>query len=58
MRRSCPIKKLDPDTCVDFSTKGTLVTEKFRKGWDILWGESHEKTITSRMVKKKKVNHG
>jgi len=36
-RKPCPIKKLDPDTCVDFSTKGILVTDKFRKGWDLVF---------------------
>ena len=30
----CPVKRLDPGACIDFSTKGLLVTDKFRDGWD------------------------
>ena len=40
MRKSCPIKAVDPDTCVDFSTNGTLVTDKFRDGWDNIFGKA------------------
>jgi hypothetical protein len=35
-RKPCPYKKEDPNACVDFSTRGTLVTDKYRKGWDLL----------------------
>ncbi len=32
--KRCPVKKVDPETCVDFRTKGLLVTKKYREGWD------------------------
>jgi len=41
-RKPCPFKKADPDSCVDFSTKGTLVTEKYRKGWDLIFKKKDE----------------
>ena len=29
--------------CVDFSTKGTLVTEAYRKGWDLVFKKKKKK---------------
>lgn len=40
-----PAEKLDPDTCVDFSTHGNLVTDKFRKGWEMAFGNPSEEEI-------------
>ena len=44
----CPIKKLDPDSCVDFSTNGTLVNDKFREGYDKIFGRSGHFDITDK----------
>ena len=35
----CPVRKLDKGACVDFSTRGLLVNDKFRDGWDKVFGK-------------------
>jgi hypothetical protein len=42
-RKPCPYKKEDPNACVDFSTRGTLVTDKFRDGYDRIFKKKKEK---------------
>lgn len=51
----CPIKKVDPYTCVDFSTKGNLVTDSYRDGWDIVFGNPTEEQVKEwrRRIKEK-----
>lgn len=41
----CPIKKIDPDACVDFSTKGNLVTDSYRDGWELVFGNPTEAQV-------------
>ena len=38
-----PVEKLDPMTCVDFSTKGNLITDKYRRGWELAFGKKKKK---------------
>ncbi len=40
----CPVKKLDPDTCLDFSTRGDAVTDDYRRGWDAVFSHDSDDT--------------
>ena len=37
-----PVAKLDPDTCVDFSTHGNLVSDKYRENYDKIFRKQEE----------------
>lgn len=39
----CRVKKLDKDTCLDFSTRGDLPNDKYREGWDRIFGRKDER---------------
>jgi hypothetical protein len=35
----CPVRKLDPGACVDFSTRGDFPTQKYKENWDRIFGK-------------------
>jgi hypothetical protein len=39
----CPIKKIDPGACVDFSTNGQVSTDQYKRGWELAFGRKDKK---------------
>lgn len=33
------LEQIDPGTCVDFTTHGNVVSDKYREGWEKVFGK-------------------